>query len=122
MATFTTLPVREARESVLPPRRAVQERYRGYVRSLNPEWAGRLELDQNDRPVTTRARLKPAASADRLRLHVQRRATPRAYWAPPPPPHPRRRGGRGGKRSERKLEREPRGGRPLGRPAPSRPG
>jgi hypothetical protein len=99
MATFTTLPVREARESVLPPRRAVQERYRGYVRSLNPEWAGRLELDQNDRPITERARLKAAAKAEGLNLHIQRRANTIVFWSTPEPPEPRRGGGRGRKKS-----------------------
>jgi hypothetical protein len=99
MATFTTMPVKEARESVLPPRRAVQERYREYVRQLGPEWAGRLDLDQNDRPITERARLKAAAKAEGLNLHIQRRSTTIVFWPTPEPPKPRGGGGRGRKKS-----------------------
>jgi hypothetical protein len=99
MATFTTMPVREARESVLPPRRAVQERYREYVRQLGPEWAGRLDLEQNDRPITERARLKAAAKAEGVNLHIQRRATTIVFWPTPEPPKPRGGGGRGRKKS-----------------------
>ena len=99
MATFTTMPVKEARESVLPPRRAVQERYREYVRQLGPEWAGRLDLDQNDRPITERARLKAAAKAEGLNLHIQRRSTTIVFCPTPEPPKPRGGGGRGRKKS-----------------------
>jgi hypothetical protein len=99
MATFTTMPVKEARESVLPPRRAVQERYREYVRQLGPEWAGRLDLDLNDRPITERARLKAAAKAEGLNLHIQRRSTTIVFWPTPEPPKPRGGGGRGRKKS-----------------------
>jgi hypothetical protein len=99
MATFTTMPVKEARESVLPPRRAVQERYREYVRQLGPEWAGRLDLDQNDRPITERARLKAAAKSEGLNLHIQRRSNTIVFWPTPEPPKPRGGGGRGRKKS-----------------------
>ena len=46
MAKFSTVSMKEARESVLPPRRATQERYREYVRQLGTDSAGKLELDQ----------------------------------------------------------------------------
>jgi hypothetical protein len=99
MATFTTLSVKEARDSVLPPRRAVQERYREYMRQLSDEWAGRLDLDEKDRPITERARLKAAAKAEKLNLHIQRRGTTIVFWPTPEAPKTRSTGGRGRKKA-----------------------
>ncbi len=89
MAKFTTVSMKEARESVLPPRRATQERYREYVRQLSTENAGRLELDTNDRPITERARLKAAAKSEGVNLHIQRRGTTIVFWPSQEAPKPR---------------------------------
>lgn len=80
MATFSTVPLAEARRTVLPPRRATQEQYREYVRSLAPDSAGQLELGPEDRPITERARLKAAAKAEGRNLHIQRRGTTMVFW------------------------------------------
>ena len=72
MAQFSTMPMDEARRSVMPPRRATQEAYREYVRNLTPDSAGQLELGPDDRSITERARLKAAAKAEGITLHIQR--------------------------------------------------
>jgi hypothetical protein len=99
MARFSTVSMKEARESVLPPRRATQERYREYVRQLGGDSAGRLELDTNDRPITERARLKAAAKAEGVNLHIQRRGTTIVFWPTQEAPKPRGGGGRGRRRA-----------------------
>src|SRR5918997_6035329 len=89
MATFSIVSMDEARRAVLPPREATQEQYREYVRSLTPESAGQLELGDGDRPITERARLKAAAKAEGISLHIQRRGNTMVFWEssePPPPP------------------------------------
>ncbi len=96
MATFSTVPLDEARTAVLPPRRATQEQYRQYVRQLGPEQAGRLELGEGDRPITERARLKSAAQAENVNLEIQRRGNTIVFWKTETPPKPRG-GGRGRK-------------------------
>lgn len=98
MAKFSTVSMKEARESVLPPRRATQERYREYVRQLSPDTAGRIELEPNDRPITERARLKAAAKAEAVNLHIQRRGTTIVFWHTTEPPRTRASSGRGGRR------------------------
>jgi hypothetical protein len=99
MARFSTVSMKEARESVLPPRRATQERYREYVRQLTPDTAGRIELDQNDRPITERARLKAAAKAEKVNLFIQRRGNTIVFWPTAEEAKPRGGGTRGRKRS-----------------------
>lgn len=108
MATFSTVSLDEARRLVLPPRRAVQEQYREYIRNLGPEGAGRLELETNDRPITERARLKAAARTEGINLHIQRRGQAVVFWVTDEPPKTRTKapakappggGGRGRKRS-----------------------
>src|SRR5215211_3773378 len=89
MATFSTVSMEEARTAVLPPRRATQEQYRQYVRQLTPEAAGRLELGENDRPITERARLKAAAKTEGLNLHIQRRGNTVVFWVSDEPPKTR---------------------------------
>jgi hypothetical protein len=91
MATFSTVPLEEARRAVLPPRRATQERYRGYVRGLTPDTAGQLELGPDDRSITERARLKAAAKAEGINLHIQRRGTTMVFWPTEEPPKSRAR-------------------------------
>jgi hypothetical protein len=68
MATFSTLPIEEGRIAALPPSRALKERYRAYLRHLAPRLAGRLELEEGDRSITERARLKAAAREEGLDL------------------------------------------------------
>jgi len=80
MATFAIVSLDAARRSVLPPRRATQEQYQEYVRSLAPDSAGQLELGEGDRPITERARLKAAAKAAGVNLHIQRRGNTIVFW------------------------------------------
>jgi hypothetical protein len=98
MATFSTVSLKEARESVLPPRRATQERYRDYVRQLGADSAGRLDLENDDRPITERARLKAAAKAEGVNLHIQRRANTIVFWQTKEAASPRGGGARGRQR------------------------
>ncbi len=94
MATFSTLPLEEGRRAVLPPRRATQEQYREYVRHLGPDAAGQLELGPEDRPITERARLKAAAKAEGVDLHIQRRGKTMVFWETEEPPKTRTNGRR----------------------------
>jgi len=94
MAKFSTVSLDEARRAVLPPRKATQEQYRQYVRDLGPDTAGRLELGPDDRSITERARLKAAAKAEALNLHIQRRGDTMVFWLTDEAPKPRG-GGRG---------------------------
>ena len=80
MAKFSTIPISEARMLVLPQRRAIQEQYRAYVQQLTADAGGRLELGAGDRPITERARLKAAAKAAGLNLHIQRQGTTIFFW------------------------------------------
>ena len=99
MATFSMVPIKLARESVLPPRRATQERYREYIRQLSDDSAGRLELETNDRPITERARLKAAAKVEGVTLHIQRRGNTIVFWETEEPPKQRGGATRGRKRA-----------------------
>jgi hypothetical protein len=102
MATFSMMSRDEAERAVLPPRRATQAQYQEYVRVLTPETAGQLALGPDDHPITERARLKAAAKALGVNLHIQRRGTTMVFWQTEEPPRTRARtptGGRGrGKR------------------------
>jgi hypothetical protein len=99
MARFSMVSMKEARDSVLPPRRATQERYREYLRRLDAETAGRLDLDaDNDRPITERARLKAAAKSEGVNLHIQRRGSTIVFWPTTDAPKSRGGGARGRKR------------------------
>ena len=107
MATFSTVPLEEARRSVLPPRRAMQEAYRGYIRGLTPETAGRLELGDGDRPITERARLRAAAKTEGVNLEIRRRGNTMSFWLTNEPPRtrakaPAKSAPRGGGRGRRK--------------------
>ena len=70
----------EAKMLVLPQRRAIQERYRGYVQRLTADEGGRLELGEGDRPITERARLKAAAKAAGVTLQIQRQGNAIVFW------------------------------------------
>jgi hypothetical protein len=84
--TFSTIPLSEARMLALPPRRAIQEQYSEFVRQLGPDEAGRLELGEGDRPITERARLKAAAKAHGINLHIQRQGNTIVFWQTDEPP------------------------------------
>ena len=84
------------RRAVLPPRRATQEQYREYVRQLGPDQAGRIELEESDRPITERARLKAAAQAEGINLQIQRRGNAIVFWQSEEAPTPRGSGRHGG--------------------------
>src|SRR4051794_27680327 len=92
MATFSTMPLDEAQRLVMPQRRALQEQYRQYVRALSPEEAGQLELGPDDKPITERARLKAAAKAEGLNLHIQRKGNLIVFWETDEPPKTRSKG------------------------------
>jgi hypothetical protein len=103
MATFSMIPLDQARRAVLPPRKATQAQYQEYVRGLAPDAAGQLELGEADRPITERARLKAAAQAVGKNLHIQRRGNTMVFWETDEPPKTRgkptgARGGRGKRR------------------------
>jgi hypothetical protein len=80
VAKFSTIPISEARMLVLPQRRAIQEQYRAYVQQLTADEGGRLELGPGDRPITERARLKAAAKAAGVNLHIQRQGNTIFFW------------------------------------------
>jgi hypothetical protein len=99
MSTFSTMTMTEARTAVLPPRRAMQEQYRNYVRQLTPDTAGKLELVDGDRSITERARLKAAAKSEGLTLQIQRKGNTMVFWVSTEAPEARaKRGGNGRKR------------------------
>src|SRR5688572_4275574 len=108
MARFSRVSLDEARRAVLPPRRAAQEQYREYVRSLSPDQAGRIELDEGDRPITERARLRAAAKAEGVYLEVRRRGNTMSFWLTDEPP-----------KSQAKAPAKPTGGG-RGRPRKTR--
>jgi len=103
MATFSTVSLSEARTAVLPPRRAMQEQYRQYVRQLTPDAAGQLELGDEDRSITERARLKSAAKAEGITLDIRRRGNTIVFWVTHEPPKTRAKASTSGRgRSKRK--------------------
>jgi hypothetical protein len=107
VATFSTVPMDKAQRLVMPPRRATQEQYRQYVCALSPEEAGQLELGPDDKPITERARLKAAAKAEGVNLHIQRKGNTIVFWETDEPPKTRSKapaklaagGGRGRKKA-----------------------
>ncbi len=103
MARFSIVSLDEARRAVLPPRQATQARYREYIRSLNPDTAGQLELGPGDRSIIERARLKAAAKAEGVNLEIERRGNTMVFWKmeEPPPTRARASGGGGRGRSRR---------------------
>lgn len=101
MAEFSRIPYSEAFHLALPARRALQEQYREYVRRLEPESAGQLQLGEGDHPITERARLKAAARAEGINLEIQRRGNTIVFWKTDKPPQPRSGGGRRGSTGRR---------------------
>jgi hypothetical protein len=101
MATFSRVPLDEAQRSVMPERRALQEQYREYVRRLSPEEAGQLNLAPDDKSITERARLKAAAKAEGINLHIQRKGNIIVFWETHEVPKPT--ASSGGGRGRRKA-------------------
>lgn len=99
MANFSTVPLDEAQRLVMPARTATQEQYRQYLRQLTPEQAGQLQLGPDDKPLTERARLKAAARAEGMNLHIQRKGNTIVFWETKEVPKPR--ATRGGRRTSR---------------------
>ena len=100
MALFSTISLEEAKTAVLPPRRALQEQYQQYVRQLAPDQAGRIELEESDKPITERARLKAAAKAEGLNLQIQRRGQAMVFWITEDEPKPKTRGQQNGRKKK----------------------
>src|SRR4051812_15544933 len=101
MAAFSVVPLDEAQCLVMPPRRATQEQYRQYVRALSPDEAGQLELGPDDKSITERARLKAAAKAEGINLHIQRKRNTIVFWESAEPPKTRARAAGGGGRGRK---------------------
>jgi hypothetical protein len=107
MATFSTVPLDEGQRLVMPQRRALQEQYRQYIRQLTDDEAGQLALGPGDKTITERARLKAAAKAEGVTLHIQRKGNTIVFWETDEPPKPRAKapakaaggGGRGRKKA-----------------------
>src|SRR5215213_6431954 len=89
MATFSVVPLEEAQLLVMPPRRETQVQYRQYVRQLSAKEAVQLELGPDDKPITERARLKTAAKAEGINLHIQRKGNTIVFWETDEPPKTR---------------------------------
>src|SRR5256885_9949140 len=89
MATFSTVPLDEGQRLVMPPRRAAEEQYRQYVRQLTDDEAGQLQLEPDDKSITERARLKAAAKAEGVNLHIQRKGNAVVFWLSDEPPKTR---------------------------------
>src|SRR3954465_13716804 len=94
MATFSRISMDEARQLGLPPRQALKEQYRAYLRQVGEESAGRLELGPDDKPITERAKLKAAARAEGVKLEIQRQGRTLVFWRTEGAPPARTRGGR----------------------------
>src|SRR4051794_22678132 len=107
MAIFSTVPLDEGQRLVMSPRRAAEEQYRQYVRQLTDDEAGQLELGPDDKPITERARLKAAAKAEGVNLHIERKGNTIVFWETDEPPKTRAKapakpaggGGRGRKKA-----------------------
>ena len=73
MATFERISREEAQRLVMAPRRLVHSEYREYIRQLDENRAGRLELGEDEKAITIRARLRAAAKAEGREVEMQRR-------------------------------------------------
>ena len=80
MATFQRIPVEEARKVVMAPRRLAQTEFRQYVRELNEDTAGQIELGEGERSISVRARLKAAAKEEGRELIIQRKDNAIVFW------------------------------------------
>ena len=80
MATFQRISIEDAQRLAMTPRRGALAEYRQYVRELNADTAGRIELADGEHPLTIRARLKAAARAEGRELQIQRRGKAIVFW------------------------------------------
>ena len=80
MATFRVVPLQEAQRLVMAQRRIAEAEYRQYLRALDADTAGRIELTDGDRPISVRARLKAAAKAEGKTLEIQRQGNALVFW------------------------------------------
>jgi hypothetical protein len=80
MATFQVVPLEQAQRLVMAPRRIAENEYREYVRTLDANTAGRIELVDGDRPISVRARLKAAARAEGKTLEIQKHGNAVVFW------------------------------------------
>ena len=86
MPTFDTLPLNEARaNSATGQRAALLQEYIGYIRSVSPGLAGKLEPEAGDTTQAIRRRLNAAAEALGKELQVRRSANAVYFWAPEAP-------------------------------------
>ena len=83
MPTFDTLPLNEARANSATGRRAaLLQEYMGYIKSLAPGQAGKLEPGEGETTQAVRRRLTAAAEALGKELQVRRSADGVYFWAP----------------------------------------
>jgi hypothetical protein len=61
-------------------RRITEAEYRQYVRALDADTAGRIELSDGERSISVRARLKAAAKAEGKTLEIQRHENAVVFW------------------------------------------
>ena len=80
MATFRVVPLEEAQRLVMAQRRIAEAEYRQYVRALDADTAGRIELTNGERSISMRARLKSAAKAEGKTLDIQRQGSALVFW------------------------------------------
>lgn len=80
MAKFSVISREEAQRLVTASGRLAETEYREYVRSLNMNTAGRIELSEGEHPISIRARLKAAARAEGRTLVIQRQGKALVFW------------------------------------------
>lgn len=82
MAKVDFVPVDQAKLLTrrLSPRELVLEEYKGYVEKLTSETAGRLSMEENDRPATIRNRLLRAAKALGKEIEIRRVKNEIFFW------------------------------------------
>ena len=86
MPTFDILPMNEARaNSATGQRAALLQEYIGYIRSVSPGLAGKLEPGEGETTQAIRRRLAAAAEALGQELEVRRTAGAIYFWAPDAP-------------------------------------
>ena len=86
MPTFDILPLNEARaNSATGQRAALLQEYTGYIRSVSPGLAGKLEPGEGETTQAIRRRLNAAAEALGTDLQVRRTAKAIYFWAPEAP-------------------------------------
>ena len=86
MPTFDTVPLNEARaNSATGQRAALLQEYSGYIRSVSPGLAGKLEPGEGETTQAIRRRLAAAAETLGKELQVRRSANAVYFWTPETP-------------------------------------